>query len=80
MILVTGAAGNIGSALLNESLLPGGESRALKTGVQEARHPCDFRNSVDYDRLPVDPHRPAFPGPDPVRRRALSRERARSTR
>ncbi|MFE1109101.1 carboxylesterase/lipase family protein [Streptomyces rochei] len=39
------------------SLLPGGESRALKTGVYEARRQCDFWNSIDYDWLPVDPDR-----------------------
>ncbi|MEU6680131.1 carboxylesterase family protein [Streptomyces sp. NPDC046925] len=37
------------------SLLPGGESRALKTGVYEARRQCAFWNSVEYDWLPVDP-------------------------
>ncbi|MFZ3566407.1 carboxylesterase/lipase family protein [Streptomyces sp. BH097] len=37
------------------SLLPGGESRALKTGVYEARHQCAFWNSIDYDWLPVGP-------------------------
>ncbi|MFJ9179345.1 carboxylesterase/lipase family protein [Streptomyces sp. NPDC102360] len=37
------------------SLLPGGESRTLKTGVYEARRQCAFWNSIDYDWLPVDP-------------------------
>ncbi|MFD8277545.1 carboxylesterase/lipase family protein [Streptomyces flaveolus] len=36
------------------SLLPGGESRALKTGVYEARRQCAFWNSIDYDWLPLD--------------------------
>ncbi|MGP3775796.1 carboxylesterase/lipase family protein [Streptomyces sp. SDT5-1] len=39
------------------SLLPGGESRALKNEVYEARRQCAFWNSVDYDWLPVDPDR-----------------------
>lgn len=37
------------------SLLPGGESRALKTEVYEARRQCAFWNSIDYDWLPVNP-------------------------
>ncbi|MGW1814971.1 carboxylesterase/lipase family protein [Streptomyces sp. NPDC002125] len=36
------------------SLLPGGESRALKTGAYEARRRCSFWNSIDYDWLPLD--------------------------
>ncbi|MBO1330494.1 carboxylesterase/lipase family protein [Streptomyces sp. VRA16 Mangrove soil] len=36
------------------SLLPGGESQALKTGVYEARRQCAFWNSIDYDWLPLD--------------------------
>ncbi len=39
------------------SLLPGGESRALKTEVYEARRQCAFWNSIDYDWLPVNPDR-----------------------
>ncbi|WP_405943392.1 hypothetical protein OG372_35100 [Streptomyces sp. NBC_01020] len=37
------------------SLLPGGESRALTSGVYAARHQCAFWDSLDYDWLPVNP-------------------------
>jgi para-nitrobenzyl esterase len=37
------------------SLLPGGESRALKTEVYDTRRQCAFWDSIDYDWLPVDP-------------------------
>ncbi|WP_051831610.1 carboxylesterase/lipase family protein [Streptomyces violens] len=37
------------------SLLPGGESRALKSEVYAARHQCSFWNSFTYDWLTTNP-------------------------
>ncbi|MGY0488666.1 carboxylesterase/lipase family protein [Streptomyces sp. WG-D5] len=37
------------------SLLPGGESRALKNEEYQTRRQCAFWDSVDYDWLPVNP-------------------------